>query len=301
MLLETMASVLLAIPSSNVKWSIDAVNERISRELCTETLHKISDAELLPVYRECTSVKSAADKLRYVLTEEQIPEPVQENILNKYILELVPPGTKGVIRGNKFNHIVEEFVTGLNLPVERFEVKFEKKHEKYITTEIPDWYVYDKQQDKIMIGMNQLDLWGGGQQLNRGFKYLKNNPHNTENSKLVCVVANEQQFKYSNNKAFEVFTMGFENDTLCYMKNLKNIIFQYFDVSRDIVCDTKTSEVNTEGIEIKSDLSPDATEFTPASLLMAGKIAEEVALSAISDNSTDITAVPPADTVVYFN
>ena len=39
--------------------------------------------------------------------------------------------------------------------------------------------------------MNQLSLWGGGQQSNRGTKYLVNNKLNTEKSKLLCVVCNE--------------------------------------------------------------------------------------------------------------
>ena len=39
--------------------------------------------------------------------------------------------------------------------------------------------------------MNQAALWGGGQQINRGFKYLINNELNTENGKLLCVVCNE--------------------------------------------------------------------------------------------------------------
>ena len=76
--------------------------------------------------------------------------------------------------------------------------------------------------------MNQLDLWGGGQQLNRGSKYIENNKHNNENSKLLCVVCNEIQFKSKKNKAYKLFEMGFKNNTLCYLNNLKNIITAYF-------------------------------------------------------------------------
>ena len=65
--------------------------------------------------------------------------------------------------------------------------------------------------------MNQLDLWGGGQQLNRGSKYIENNKHNNENSKLLCVVCNEIQFK-NKNKAYK----------LCYLNNLEHIIRKYF-------------------------------------------------------------------------
>jgi len=74
--------------------------------------------------------------------------------------------------------------------------------------------------------MNQLDLWGGGHQLNRGSKYIDNNKHNTENSKLLCVVCNEKQFK---SKAYTLFKNVFENNTLCYLNNLHNIIISYFN------------------------------------------------------------------------
>jgi hypothetical protein len=37
--------------------------------------------------------------------------------------------------------------------------------------------------------MNQLDLWGGGQQLNRGSKYIENNKHNTKNTKIPKIVS----------------------------------------------------------------------------------------------------------------
>ena len=78
--------------------------------------------------------------------------------------------------------------------------------------------------------MNQLDLWGGGQQLNRGFKYLKNSEHNTNNCKLLCVVSNEIQFKSDKNKAFQLFQLGFSNNTLCYLNNLEHIIKSYFSI-----------------------------------------------------------------------
>ena len=70
---------------------------------------------------------------------------------------------------------------------------------------------------------------GGGQQLNRGFKYIENNKHNNVNSKLLCVVCNEIQFKSKKNKSYKLFEIGFENNTLCYLKNLQNIITSYFN------------------------------------------------------------------------
>ena len=59
-----------------------------------------------------------------------------------------------------------------------------------------------------------------------GFKYIENNKHNNINSKLLC---NEIQFKSKKNKAYKLFKIGFENNTLCYLNNLENIISSYFN------------------------------------------------------------------------
>jgi hypothetical protein len=51
--------------------------------------------------------------------------------------------------------------------------------------------------------MNQLDLWSGGQQTNRGSKYLFDNKLNTEKTKLLCVVCNDTTIKTTKCKAFD--------------------------------------------------------------------------------------------------
>lgn len=106
---------------------------------------------------------------------------------------------------------------------------FRKKCKFHLTSEIPDWYILEKSTNKIIIGMNQLDLWSGGHQINRASKYIENNKHNNQNSKLLCVVCNEIQFKNNKNKVFKIFEIGFNNDTLCYLNNLENIINNYFN------------------------------------------------------------------------
>jgi len=78
--------------------------------------------------------------------------------------------------------------------------------------------------------MNQLDLWNGGHQINRGFKYIENNKHNTDNSKLLCVICNDIYFKTNKNKIYKLFKIGFENNTLTYLNNLGNIINSYFNL-----------------------------------------------------------------------
>ena len=208
---------------------MDEINARIKKEICYNTLLELTDEKLLPAYKECNSLKKNINNLKSVLDKRvQLDEETKEEIIQDYLLELIQPGTKGVIRGNKFNSIIKKFIIELGLDSEHFEVCFEKKCHLHFTSEIPDWYILEKSTNKIIIGMNQLDLWGGGQQINRGYKYLVDNKHNHENSKLLCVVCNEVQFKTQKNKAYKLFEIGFQNNTLCYLNNLQNIITYYF-------------------------------------------------------------------------
>lgn len=208
--------------------SIEDINSRIKKEICYETLEELTDEKLMSQYKNCNSLKNQIKKLSVIL-EKYIEEETKQKIIEEYLLQLIPAGTKGVMRGNKFNNIVKQFIKKLSLDNERFEICFEKKCENHFTTEIPDWYIMEKSTNKIIIGMNQLDLWGGGQQLNRGSKYLIDNKHNNENIKLLCVVCNKIQFKSKKNKAYKLFETGFENNTLCYLNNLQNIITSYFN------------------------------------------------------------------------
>lgn len=208
--------------------NIIEINKRIYEEFCENTFNQLTDQFLINDYKKCKSVINHIKELDNVLIK-YVKTDVKEKIINEYLQKLIPAGTKGVIRGNKFNYIVKNYIIELQLNSDRFEVNFEKKCELFKTTEIPDWYILDKNQNKILIGMNQLDLWNGGQQLNRGYKYLIENSHNTYNSKLICVVCNFIQLKSNKNKVYKLFEIGFTNNTLCYLKNLNNIILSYFN------------------------------------------------------------------------
>lgn len=141
-------------------------------------------------YKEQKSVIKNIDELKQILKLNGVEDDKIEKIINDYIIKLVPPGTKGVIKGNNFNMYIKECILSLDgiKNEDVFIINFEKKHINFPTDEIPDWYIYNKKKDIIMIGMNQLDLWSGDQQINRGFKYI--NIKNDEKSKIVCVVCN---------------------------------------------------------------------------------------------------------------
>jgi len=210
--------------------SITHINSRIEKEFCYKTFYELTEERLFLKYKNSSSVKKKIFKLNYVLSN-YVKEEDKEKIIKDYLSELIPPGTKSVTRGNRFNEIVEDFINNIELENKRFEVCFEKICKGHFTTEIPDWYILDKKTDKIIIGMNQVDLWGGGHQLNRGVKYILNNENNNKNTKLVCVVCNKIYIKSVKNKVFKLFKIGFENNTLCYLNNLKNIIYTYFKLN----------------------------------------------------------------------
>jgi hypothetical protein len=203
------------------------VNTRIRNEICHNTLSQLSDESLLPVYMRSPSVKKKVSLFRKSLDKSRAcSETDKRRIMNDYKTQLIPPGLKGVVRGNKFNKIVEQYLNSVNLDTTRFNICFEKGHLNHPTSEIPDWYIYEPKTDRIIIGMNQLDLWSGGHQTNRASKYLYHK--NTDSCKLVCVVCNDKQFKSENSKDYKLVKHGFENDTLCYLNNLQNIIVSYF-------------------------------------------------------------------------
>ena len=54
-------------------------------------------------------------------------EETKQKIIQEYLLQLIPAGTKGVIRGNKFNSIVKDTIENLNLDNKHFEICFEKQ------------------------------------------------------------------------------------------------------------------------------------------------------------------------------
>jgi hypothetical protein len=87
--------------------NLDYINNRIDEEICNNTINKLKDTYLINEYKECKSVKNEIHKLDVILEKYNIETNKKELILNDYILDLIPAGTKGVIRGNKFNSIVK--------------------------------------------------------------------------------------------------------------------------------------------------------------------------------------------------
>lgn len=206
---------------------IHTINELINSEICHSTINKLTDASLLDTYKTCDSVIRMLSIFRKTLDKYVEDEVTKLNIINDWLPNLVPAGTKGVIRGNQFNQIVKNHILSFNLDSDIYDIQFETQHPDHMMPEKPDWYIYNKINKKIVIGMNQVALWGGGQQENRGSKYISvNNQYNNEQCKLLCVVCDHIQFK-SNNKTCKMFKIGFENNTICYLNGMHKKIMAF--------------------------------------------------------------------------
>ena len=90
------------------------INNRINQEYCDETSNKLSDENLLEEYKKSQSVKKQIDILAKLLNQHHISDEVNHNIIKEYTPNLIPPGTKGVIRGNTFNKIIKDCVILIN-------------------------------------------------------------------------------------------------------------------------------------------------------------------------------------------
>jgi hypothetical protein len=209
--------------------SIKKINERIENEYSEKIYKKLNYENLIKEYEKLKSVEAKKDKLKIILLNNNVSNKKIKKILMEYIYELIPPGTKGVIRGNKFNELIKKKIIKLDLDKKRFEIKFEEQCSKLPTDEIPDWYILEKKTNKVLIGMNQIDLWSGGHQINRAFNYLNNKKFDNKKNKLLCVVCDKTKILKKEGKKYKIFNNGFMNETLCYPKNIKNIIKKFFN------------------------------------------------------------------------
>ncbi len=88
--------------------------------------------------------------------------------------------------------------------------------------------------------MNQIDLWSGGQQSNRGSKYIHQQVQ-TEQVKLLCVVHDKPVFtrkekEGKENKVVRLFDNEFKNNTLCYIAGLKKQMYHFFEINNGLNC-----------------------------------------------------------------
>lgn len=214
---------------------LEQVNERIRSEICHGTIAEISDEALQDAYYDSPAFKRQSQLLwermrRHDIAEDQISRLLSDPVVISNFL--VSPGSKGNLRGIMFNQIIARHIREMNLDTNRFDIRFEQHSSEgnNKTSEIPDWTIQDRHTQRQIIGMNQVALWGGGQQTNRASKYLADPRYNTADCKLLCVVCYDVNFTSTRSKVYRLVKQGLEHDTLCYVKKMPTIIRAFFQL-----------------------------------------------------------------------
>lgn len=216
-----MSSVEILLP-------IEDINERIQSEYCKETWDILSDKKIFETNIISKQQQQKLVNLESHLKTLNLSNDQYQSILNYYKNTEISAGRKGNKKGVKFNLIVKDHVQKLKLDTDRFEIEFEKEIESNPTGDKPDWYILDKISGKTLIGMNQIDLWSGGfQQTKRGY-YTSCDTN--DNVKLLLVVAKKCVLKRKNSKIHSNLSKGFNQNRLCYIKNIENIIKEFFEI-----------------------------------------------------------------------
>jgi hypothetical protein len=208
--------------------SLEELNSYIRRSVTDDSLDVLSDKTLKPLFLKQESVQKKYDQFIKMLKKQSLTDSQIQTIVDDWIHELIPPGTKGVIRGNMFNKYVKHILLSSEFAKypEIFDIVFERKHPDFPTDEIPDWYIYDRETKCCVIGMNQLDLWTGGAQINRGSKYILHDELHMSNPKMyfISVIHSLIQFTSKKSKAYKIVSTGFEKRRLSYSSQLISLI-----------------------------------------------------------------------------
>jgi hypothetical protein len=153
------------------------------------------------------------------------------------------PRTKGKLMDNMFNEIINIFINSLTIRYDgRFEFGFKSIHKNFNLPnhldKVPDWYIYDKLDDKILYCYNRRNLWHSDRDRKKGMEYIVKNKekNNTDNMKILFIVADDTSIKQYIRKGEKtdkanIFETGFENDTLCYLGGLLRIINNFFNLN----------------------------------------------------------------------
>ena len=156
----------------------------------------LTDDDMFAYFRKSPSVQHRCDVLRRALESHGMSAVTTASVVREVFDELlVPPGVKAYTRGMLFNQIVQTELTDVLCDCqERFVLSFERPLP--IVAEIPDWTLVDAITGRVLIGMNQIDVWSGGHQLNRAGKYvlddrLHERLRDEHDARMIAVVAHE--------------------------------------------------------------------------------------------------------------
>lgn len=184
-----------------------------------------NDAEMTALYAETPSVKSRLGRLDKILAEEGVPARKRETLSRRLLCMLVPAGTKGAVRGRIFNKMVEREIS--KALGRRRGVGFSVEEAHPLFQEIPDWVL--RKGKSTLVGFNQVSLFGGGHQLNRGGKYVTDETLHRRLARrgvrMVCIVKDVPG--RGRGKAWEITRRGVAKRRLYTLGGIKKLVEEF--------------------------------------------------------------------------
>jgi hypothetical protein len=191
--------------------------------------HQVINFDMDQKISASLSYKKRQTDIFETIRKYRISQVTAQKLTNDLIGFTIPSGLKASIKGNHFNKIIGNEIKRLISGYSHIEFKTELSHKLF--HEKLDWYLYNKNTKKTIAGFNQIDLWNGGSQYNRGSKYiLDDNLHKNLSKrkvKLLCVVYAIPKKINEGTKLDRILSVGFKKQRLCYIKALKNIIYEF--------------------------------------------------------------------------
>jgi hypothetical protein len=191
------------------------------------------ECELLEHYKESNAVKNRIEDVRQVFRDCRVKKAISTRVITKLIPYIIPAGVKAKIKGDLFNEIVKselkKTIKLLKLNTRHYKMFFETPCKEL--QEIPDWTLHDARTNKLLIGYNQIDLWNGGHQLNRGSKYiLDDHLHKRLERKgifMVCVVNLPFPSSCKGSKIHNIVTKGHRTKRLIHPRELSRTLKEF--------------------------------------------------------------------------
>lgn len=170
-------------------------------------------------------------RLFELLNPIYIPKNLLEDIATTLLPHFISTGAKASIRGNYFNKIVSFEIKRLIRRKPHITFSTEVRHG--LLHEKADWILYNKRTKQTLLGFNQIDLWSGGHQLNRGSKYVLDKYLHQRLSKqrvkLINVIAEGPRKLTKGTKKYDVVNTGILNNRLFTMTTLKPYVQEFIN------------------------------------------------------------------------
>ncbi len=210
--------------------TVRQVNDRLRDDVCRDTLAAISDETLSPIFEQSPEVKKLLRGIDDVLFTADIHARVHDSIYARIRPLLIPEAVKTATRVRVFHDIVTAHIVDLALSPDRFDVAFNTRCPLPAVDHVPDWYIFEKATHKLLVGINQLNLSGcrgrAAMYIDSDFDFGSNGVVSGD-VKYLCVLGNHERVS-AKGRIHDLFVAGFTNNTVCFVKQLRDVIRAYF-------------------------------------------------------------------------